>query len=199
MKKVLEEVVARVKRDKALCWYLSMGGKYIAALMILFLCGLVGARVGFHRAMLLYDAQLEQYKREQELAANEAVEADPYTAQLSSEAEMLARVLYGVKDNSSDDMRTYCWCVFNRVDNPAFPDTLEDVIAQPSQWMRYDQTNPVIEDLYQIALEELDAWHTNTRRIVSNEYVFMSWSKDDICLRDNFYEGRGTHYWRHAR
>ena len=152
------------------------------------------------KALETYAVWFEEYKIEQaeaaEKAAREAVETDPYVIQLNAEAEALSRVLYGVKDNSTDDLKTYCWCVFNRVDNPNYPSTLEDVIAQPSQWMRYDPTNPILENLYQIAREQLDEWHTNTHRPVSSEYVFMNWSKNDICLRDNFYEGSGTHYWR---
>ena len=135
-------------------------------------------------------------------AAEEAARTapvDPYESQLDAEAELLARVLYGVKDNDEGDLKTYCWCVFNRVENKAFPDTLEDVIAQPSQWMRYDQSNPIIESLFKLAREQLDSWHMDTHRPVSNEYVFMSWSAHDICLRDNFYEGSVTHYWRYGQ
>ena len=190
----------KVGANRRLCWMLRLLARY-------FLCGLamvaytiaVG-RYAQNKALETYHGWLEEYKAEQEAAmeaaAREAYETDPYTIQLNTEAEALARVLYGVKDNSTDDLRTYCWCVLNRVDNPNYPSTLEDVIAQPSQWMRYDPTNPIIESLYQLAREQLDKWHTDTHRPVSNEYVFMNWSRNDICLRDNFYEGSGTHYWR---
>lgn len=143
-----------------------------------------------------YAQQLESFKEEQERMAQEAIAMDPYTKQLNAEAEIIARVLYGVKDNDDSDLKTYCWCVFNRVDNNSYPSTIEDVVAQPNQWMRYDETNPILEDLYQIAREQLNEWHTNTHRPCSSDYVFMNWSANDICLRDNFYEGSGTHYWR---
>ena len=188
---------AAIKANKKLCWYLSLACKYIAAVLVLVLCGFIGARIGQRKALETYAVWLDEYKAEQEMLAVKAVEEDPYTIQLNSEAEMLAKILYGVKDNKTDDLRTYCWCVFNRVENKAFPDTLEDVIAQPNQWMRYDATNPIIESLYQIARQELDKWHSDSHRPVSSDYVFMNWSKSDICLRDNFYEGSGTHYWRY--
>ena len=149
------------------------------------------------RMATVYAQELQDYKDEQKRLAEEAVATDPYLKQLDLEAEQMARVLYGVKDNDDDDLRTYCWCVFNRVDNNSYPSTLEDVIAQPNQWMRYDPTNPVLEDLYQIAYEQLDAWYSNSHRPCSSEYIFMNWSPTDICLRDNFHEGSGTHYWRY--
>lgn len=176
--------------------YSALANKRVMAVTALVLYTLVVCRFQQSKDLKLYADMLEGYKAEQVALAEEARYQDPYEAQLDAEAEMLAKVLYGVRDNNTDDKRTYCWCVFNRVENVAFPDTLEDVIAQPEQWIRYDETNPVIEDLFQIARAELDTWHSSTRRPVSSEFVFVNWSSDDICLRDNFYEGSGTHYWR---
>jgi hypothetical protein len=73
---------------------------------------------------------------------------------------------------------------------------LEDVIEQPDQWMQYHTTNPILDDLYEVARAELDRWHTDTHRPVSNEFVFMQWSANSIVLRDNFYNNNNTHYWR---
>ena len=194
--------VAAVKANKRAMWVIGYAAKWALVILALVLYTIVIHRAAYKKAMVVYDGWMQDYKAEQLAAAEEAARTapvDPYEAQLTAEAELLAKVLYGVKDNDNDDLRTYCWCVFNRVDNKAFPSTLEDVIAQPSQWMRYDQTNPIIENLYQIAREQLDSWHSNTHRPVTNEYVFMNWSKNDICLRDNFNEGSGTHYWRWAQ
>lgn len=146
------------------------------------------------RMAMVYAQELQEYKEEQERAA-QAV-ADPYLEQLNLEAESMARLLYGIKDNDESDLKTYCWCVFNRVDNSSYPSTLEDVIAQPKQWVQYDPANPILEDLYQVAYEQLDEWHSNSHRPCSSEYVFVNWTPNDICLRDNFREGSGTHYWR---
>lgn len=192
-------IIEKVKANKRLCWMLRLLTRYLICGLALVVYTIAVSRYAQKQALETYAVWLEEYKAEQEATAIAEAEADPYTIQLNAEAEALAKVLYGVKDNSSDDLRTYCWCVFNRVDNPNYPSTLEDVIAQPSQWMRYDPTNPIIESLYQLAREQLDAWHTDTHRPVSNEYVFMNWSRNDICLRDNFYEGSGTHYWRYGQ
>ena len=195
--------IAKIKDNRKAMWTLTILLRWSLFVLAVVAYTIAVSRYAQNKALETYQGWFEQYKIEQaeeaERLAMEAYETDPYTIQLNAEADSLARVLYGVKDNDENDLKTYCWCVFNRVDNPAYPDTLEDVIAQPSQWMRYDPTNPILESLYQIAREQLDDWHTNTHRPVSNEYVFMNWSRNDICLRDNFYEGSGTHYWRYKQ
>ena len=149
-----------------------------------------------------YEAQIAEETAEREAAERAAAEAAQRAAavqidQERAEAEMLARLLYGVKNNSTDDLYTMAWCVLNRVDNPAFPSTVEAVINQPLQWMGYSADNPVLENLYRIADDVLTVWRSGGHRPVSNEYVYMSWSESDIVLRDNFTESRATHYWRY--
>lgn len=199
----IRNAVDKIKSNSRAMKILMISLRWALLIFVFVAYTIAVGRYAQNKALETYQGWFEQYKIEQEeetaRIAREAYETDPYTIQLNAEADALARVLYGVKDNDETDLKTYCWCVFNRVDNPAYPDTLEDVIAQPSQWMRYDPTNPILESLYQIAREQLDDWHTNTHRPVSNEYVFMNWSRNDICLRDNFYEGSGTHYWRYKQ
>lgn len=192
----IRELFKKIRANRKLCWFIGLMGKYLLCGLLLLVWTIAATRYGQKKALAQYEIWMEEYKVEQDEAARLAVETDPYTIQLNAEAEALAKVLYGVKDNSTDDLKTYCWCVFNRVDNSHYPDTLEDVIAQPQQWMRYDPTNPLLENLYQIAREQLDAWHTDSHRPVDSSYVFMNWSSNDICLRDNFNEGSGCHYWR---
>lgn len=184
-------------------WAIGMAGKYALVILAFIAYTLLIARGAGAKAERRFESWkevwIENYQAEREAEARALYDADPYNVQLNAEAELLARVLYGVKDNSTDDLKTYCWCVFNRVDNRNYPETLEDVIAQPKQWMRYSEENPVIESLYQIAREQLDAWHSGTRRPVSNEYVFMSWKENDIVLRNNFSEGNGAKYWRYGQ
>lgn len=149
----------------------------------------------------LYAEQFEQYRIElSQKAAMEAAERqeDPYEVQLRKESELLAKVLYGVKDNNEIDLRTYAWCVFNRVDNAAFPNTFEEVADQPSQWMRYSPDNPVVDDLYKIAQEEVTIWHEG-HRPVTNEFVYMNWTPTKIKLRDRWEENSGTEYWRYGQ
>lgn len=118
------------------------------------------------------------------------------------EAEALARVIYGIRDNSESDMRTHIWCILNRVDNKAGEfagaDTLEKVIGKPGQWIFYDESYgyPVVESLYQIALEEVMAWHDG-HRPCSADYVYEEWSREEIVLRSTWEYGKDTKTWRY--
>lgn len=199
IKSFLGAKAAKVRADRKAMFWIRYASRWLIVGLALVAYTLAVSNAATRRAMSTYEGWIAEYAAEQEAEAARAFAEDPYQLQLDAEAEAVARVLYGVKDNSTDDLKTYVWCVLNRVDNPAYPDTLEDVIAQPSQWMRYDPANPILESLYQIAREQLDDWHTNTHRPVSNEYVFMNWSASDICLRDAWLDGSGTHYWRYGQ
>ena len=98
---------------------------------------------------------------------------------------------------TDDDLRTAVWCILNRTDSSEYPDSIYDVIGWPDQWMGYSEDNPVLADLYEIAREELEVWHTSDIRPVNMEYVFLDWTPDSVTLRDRWEEGRGCHYWRY--
>lgn len=116
---------------------------------------------------------------------------------IESEAEYIAKVLYGTaRNHSTDGQRAVIWCILNRVEHQSYPNTVAEVCEQPSQWMGYDASNPVIEDLYNISLETLKSWYNHEHRPMSADYIFMSWSSSEIILRDTFEEKPGTHYWR---
>ncbi len=138
-----------------------------------------------------YQQELEAYKAEQEAAR--VVQYDAALRQ--TEAETVARVLYGVKNNSEKDLRTLAWCIFNRVDNQQYPNTLAGVVSQPKQWMAYSENNAVLDKLYQIAEEEVDRWHSG-HRPVSSDFVYMNWSPSEIVLRNRWEEKSGTKYWQ---
>lgn len=112
------------------------------------------------------------------------------------EAETLARLLYGYQYNSDADLRGICWCVINRCESSKFPSTIQDVCRQNQQWMGYSDSNPVLEDLYQLALTELRLWHQDGHRPVGGDFVFMNWTTEGITLRTTFEETVKTHYWR---
>lgn len=200
---IRRKVADALKISDAAAAAIILIGKYVLlfAVYTIIVCSLSArnARIkATNETAARYEAQIAAYMAEQEEAARAAAEAAAVQIdQERAEAEMLARLLYGVKNNSTDDLYTMAWCVLNRVDNPAFPATLEEVINQPLQWMGYKADNPVLENLYRIADDVLTTWRSGGHRPVSNEYVYMSWSETDIVLRDNFAESRATHYWRY--
>lgn len=120
-------------------------------------------------------------------------------SQIELEAEYIAKVIYGymvVGNHSYSDFRAIVWCIINRVEHYAHPDTVQGVCEQPKQWMGYSDNNPVLTELYDIALAELKIWHSGGHRPMNNSYIFLSWSSSEILLRDTFEENRNTNYWR---
>lgn len=61
-----------------------------------------------------------------------------------AEVDALARTLYGECRGCSElQQRAVAWTIFNRVDSEQFPDTVIEVITQPSQFFGYKESFPV--------------------------------------------------------
>lgn len=117
--------------------------------------------------------------------------------QIELEAEYIAKVIYGTARNHADsDKKAVVWCILNRVEHYSHPNTVAEVCEQPKQWMGYSSDNPVLDDIYDLALAELKTWHNGGHRPMSNEYIYLSWSSKEIILRDAFEENKNTNYWR---
>ena len=117
--------------------------------------------------------------------------------QIEREAEYIAKVIYGTARNHADsDKRAVVWCILNRVEHHSHPDTIAEVCEQPKQWMGYSSDNPVLTELYDLALTELKIWYNDGHRPMSSDYIYLSWSSKEILLRDTFEENKNTHYWR---
>ena len=119
-------------------------------------------------------------------------------SEIEREAQFIAKVMYGVyrPEHNDSHLRAVAWCIFNRVDNPAYPNSVQAVCQQAKQWMGYSDDNPVIAKLYDIALTELKSWHNGVPRPMTADYVYMNWSSREIYLRNTFVEDRNTSYWR---
>lgn len=72
------------------------------------------------------------------------------------------------------------WCVFNRVDDPRFPDSVITVLEQPGQFDGgYDPEYPVEPALYSLALEAVIQWRAEKTgvcisRPIPEGFVFYS-------------------------
>jgi hypothetical protein len=118
-------------------------------------------------------------------------------SQIEREAEYIAKVIYGTARNHVDsDKKAVVWCILNRVEHYAHPDTIAEVCEQPKQWMGYSSDNPVLTENYDLALAELKTWYNDGHRPMSSDYIYLSWSSKEILLRDTFEENKSTHYWR---
>lgn len=144
-----------------------------------------------------YAAELQAYKNEE--AAKRIVTGDASRAEaMKADCIEIAKVLYGIRQNSKDDLRTAVWCVLNRVNNSGYPSSVAEVCKQKDQWMGYSEENPVLDDLFNIAYEQVEIWYGGIRP-VSPDYIYMNWTPTEITLRDNWENGSSTHYWRYDK
>ena len=150
----LKRFVRKVKRDK----------RYQAGLLILLAIMLViSGRI--HQANIdrekfeiqkteiiaEYETQIEELKAQHEadiISIRWEYEQQAPEEMYKVEAEYIAKVLYGTaRNNSERDQRTTVWCILNRVDHHGYPNTVEGVCTQASQWMGYSDENPILSNV----------------------------------------------------
>ena len=87
--------------------------------------------------------------------------AEPEYEMYFTEADVtaLAKMLYGEARGCTVDNQMKCvWCVLNRVDDARFPDTIQGVLSQPSQFHGYSPNFPVWDELKELARDVLTRW-----------------------------------------
>lgn len=115
--------------------------------------------------------------------------------QIRKEADEIARVIGTMK--SKRQKQSMLWNILMRVDSPYYPNTVTEVVNQPSQWMFYDSKNPVRDDDVNLALEQLRLWHEGRYPAgLSSTFVYGEWSEYDYVLRDTWDKSYKTNYWR---
>lgn len=97
------------------------------------------------------------------------------------------------------------WCVFNRIDDPRFPDTIAEVCTH-SQFHGYDPDNPVEPEFYDMALRVWNEWNRlhlgdpTAVRTLPVEYVYFhgdgerNWFRTEYEEFENFWEPTHSHY-----
>lgn len=137
-------------------------------------------------------SQVEQATVDRLAVQYGTVEDAAAKAAMDSEARTLAKMLYAYQHNTDAGLKSACWCALNRVDSKYYPNTVQEVCEQKSQWMGWSEDNPVTQRLYDIAYEQIALWHDGIHAI-SSEFVYMEWTPSEITLRTNF-TGKG-HFW----
>lgn len=94
-----------------------------------------------------------------------------------ADVEMLAKLVWGeARGCSTTEQAAVIWTVLNRVDSedPIFPDTIQEVVTQPWQFIGYDPAHPVEQDMVDLARDVLIRWLTGGEgRVLPKEYVFF--------------------------
>ena len=96
-----------------------------------------------------------------------------------TEVTALAQTLYGECRGCSElQQKAVCWCVFNRVDDSRFPDTIIGVVSAPLQLQGYSSSNPVWDNLYDIAYSCMVDWHKGENRVLDEDMCWFSgWNR----------------------
>lgn len=148
-----------------------------------------------------YARQLEQYKREQ-------AEAEQAAHWLSGDASREAAINQAVDaaarlaaKMSNDTQKGGIICnALARVLNKSYPNSLQEVIDQPQQWMFYDSENTFTEHDRDIAERIIRPWMEQgvIPSGLTAEMVYGEWTPTDYVLRDMWEKTSSAHYWRFA-
>lgn len=167
------------------------------------LAGLIGSVITLLILRALIAAPIEVETREQPVVLPEPIHVEEAAetaaaapASSTGEIEALAKLLYCmVPTHSRDDQEAVCWCVINRAESSLYPDSIEDVVEQPSQWVGYAAGAPVVQQYYDVAKDVLEQWHGGAVRPCGPEFLWLDWSKTDVELRNSFEITKSTRYW----
>lgn len=104
----------------------------------------------------------------------------------------VAKMLWGEARGCTRDNQIKCaWVVVNRVDDERFPDTIQGVLEQPSQFHGYDPSYPVTDELYSVAFDVLTRWSYEkqgipVRRELPNTYLWFTGYNGSNHFREEY-------------
>ena len=118
----------------------------------------------------------------QQMVAQAEPSAEPEYEMYFSEDDVIAvaKMLWGeARGCTRDNQAMAVWCVLNRVDDSRFPDTIQGVLSQPSQFYGYSPDFPVWDELKEVALDVLTRWSlekqgVTVERELPNTYLWFT-------------------------
>ena len=130
----------------------------------------------------------------QQMVAVPEPPAEPEYEMYFSEDDVIAmaKMLWGeARGCTRDNQAMAVWCVLNRVDDPRFPDTIQGVLSQPSQFHGYSPDFPVTDELYAVALDVLTRWSmekqgVTVERELPNTYLWFTGDSVQNHFREEY-------------
>ena len=116
----------------------------------------------------------------QQMVAVPEPSAEPEMYFTEDDVVAMAKMLWGeARGCTLDNQQKAVWCVLNRVDDSRFPDTIQGVLSQPSQFYGYSSDFPVWDELYAVALDVLTRWSlekqgVTVERELPNTYLWFT-------------------------
>ena len=104
----------------------------------------------------------------------------------------MAKMLWGeARGCTLDNQQKAVWCVLNRVDDSRFPDTIQGVLSQPSQFHGYSPDFPVWDELKEVALDVLTRWSlekqgVTVERELPNTYLWFTGYNGSNHFREEY-------------
>ena len=210
---IREVFAARAKDEEYMIfrnpWFNMLYNYIIAVLVIALAAALFWWAVDIHYQRKA-DAQeaiaIASYQAAEQAKAD-AAEEQRILAEQSEEAvvdkmsDALAKLFYGAdkfktKYHYSDaDFYTLARCVFNRVDDSRFPDTIIGVVSAPLQLQGYSSSNPVWDNLYDIAYSCMVDWHNGENRVLDPGLCWFSGRNGINHFRNAWLFEEATKFW----
>lgn len=141
-----------------------------------------------YKDQLAYERSAESFlfdNSSREVAINKATDAV---------AEVISKL-------STDAQKaTEAACMLARVMSPAYPNSFEEVAAQPQQWMFYDGSDKTFSQHDREIAESIVRPYMESGIIpngLTAEMVYGSWSTNDFVLRDSFQTTTTMRTWRY--
>lgn len=108
------------------------------------------------------------------------------------DAVLIAKTCWGEFNDVSrpEQVAAVAWVILNRLDSkdPFFPDTVSEIVRQPSQFLGFREDNPVDEEIFGIVCDVMTRWQMEKRccgsvgRVIPKEIVAFhansSWTEN---------------------
>ena len=120
---------------------------------------------------------------------------EPIISISAYDATLIAKTLYGeARGCSVTEQSAVAWCILNRVDSTGygFGGDIEHVITFPNQFLGYSPNNPVLPELYDLAVDVLTRWEREKQgvadvgRVLPREFKWFSGDGGHNWFRDSY-------------
>lgn len=115
------------------------------------------------------------------------------------DAEIIARAIWGeARGCDATQQAAVVWCILNRVDNDAFPNSIQEVVTQPYQFTGYHAANPLDPGVLALVQDVLARWSieqsclAGVGRVLTSNYLFFSGNGHENIFREQY---SSTSHW----
>ena len=117
----------------------------------------------------------------------------------SEDAVILAKLVWGeARGLDATQQAAVVWCVLNRVEDAAFPDSIQTVVTQKWQFSGYSESNPIAPDILALVYDVLARWSIEQScvggvgRVLPRNYFFFTGNGIENRFRKGY---RDTEAW----